>query len=78
MPLPIRLKVALAARSSNIEELARHLGCHRSTLSRKLHGWAPLSADERDRVSRFLGRTVEELWPDATDGSTSVGDTSAS
>lgn len=49
-----------AARGS-VTELARQMGLHRVTMSRKLHGIDPVSMEEAETIAEYFGYTLTDL-----------------
>ena len=62
MRKPTPLKLAVVASGVAQKDIAAAVGVHEVTLSRYVNGGF-CDPQTRERIARFLGRGVGELWP---------------
>jgi transcriptional regulator with XRE-family HTH domain len=62
-----RVMVALAERGMTISELARNIGVAQAIVSKVVTG-RRLSKKNEQRIAEFLGKPVDELFPNRTPG----------
>ena len=64
----IPLKVALIERGMKQFDLSRLLGVDPAKVSRIVNGWIEPDTDTKFQISRYLGKSVGELFPESERG----------
>lgn len=62
----IPLKIALVERGFRQLELSKFLRIDPSRLSKIVNGWIKPDENTKKEISRFLGKPVEDIFPDSS------------
>jgi DNA-binding XRE family transcriptional regulator len=61
----LKIKIALIEKGETQYRLAQILECDPSVVSRIVNGWIQPDKETKNKISKFLGKPVNELFPES-------------
>ena len=59
----VSLKIAIIERGIRQFDISRLLGCDPAKVSKIVNGWIEADEETKGKLSRYLGKSIDELFP---------------